>query len=878
MQARPLHLFRLAIAALLACSAFVFAAPPDTSPYYTDTVNSYVQDQVSKDMEELNGFLCLINAMAPDQLFNQGDYIAMVNPKACRPSTQQSGVNMGGEAATSYIAVQLNSTRESNATPMLTRIWLDDFVDTSAASVVPAVPATATSTTLSIPMYSSASEAPSRTLPYGVFRLDYCKKALTGPSATDPCDKRIGYIDANKSGLAFYTLDYKTNTQTSSEYLEEFALQLSANSSTNSGSGIVIKSNTNNTTGSVETSAIVFAHSPDYFYRDDGNRTPQCFNRSDKYAEESVWRYGLYDMTSGERLKHESGFPVEYTDSSNVTSNGYIGYWGLWMPLPVATGSTLTQITYDTYPPTKKDFTLLQAGGKLTKYTTNFKSLSDLHKVPFWYYPNAYVASPTSTACYIDNATAPPTQYSTDCAMNIYQSYEIYWDKDAGKFFVYSAENKTTNSMEKLVIPVAIDNASMVAADIYQQGLYGYSNAAGGQFNIIASDLAGLVANTSGTRVITQTQDVVYPKDFAAINADGGLKCITDCPTVASISAYNTDLNLVTPTNMVSQFAFPNYGYDISSIWQQFIYTTLANVSYSLDPVSGNMLEGAPIIGAPSAGGPVIQSNYYGIYSGRLITGTDLAKIQTEKSLLCGVNSCTYSSADVDLLANTATTGYSYYVWETSSNSYNQMGFLTDNTTTPPTTVKFYAPLPVSFTVPNTTKYGTAAGSTVSLQYSDFGNLWGIPYKCVDSRNNGDCVYSATLTTAGTGSCIVGTTYDTACSTAITPWDKQYWTAQYSIPFGASGVVTAEISQGGPSEPATYIAKGTQYLVKALDKELRLARVPMGICTVLGLDQPINVTKLPSADQWVNPIATIGTKPVLNPVPAPRVIHGVKQY
>lgn len=848
MQARPFHLAKLAIATLIASPAFVFAVPA-TSPYYTDTVNSYVQDQVSKDMEELNGFLCLINAMAPSQMVNEPDYIAMVDLKACRPNTSQNNNNMGGgnngnNMSSSYLSVQLNSARLSNTAPMLTKIWLDDFVYSTTTGT--GAGATTTNTNISVPMYISATQAPGKSAPYGVFRLDYCKQFPTDTT----CTKRIGYIDATRSGLAFYTLDYKTGQY--GEYYDEFALQLGANSSTNSGSGIVIKTNTNNASGAVNTSAIVFAHSPDYFYRDDGVNPAQCFNRADKYAEESVWRYGLYDATTGERLNHQSGFPIEYTDSSNVTSSGYIGYWGLWMPVAVPSGATLSQISYDTYPPSKKNYTLLQAGGKLTKYSTNFKKLSDLHKLPIWYYPYADVGT----------------------AMLQYNSYMIYWDNTAQQFFVAQqyVTNPTTGSYDlvKLSPPVPVDNALLVAADAYTMGLSGWSEAIGGSFSIKYSDFStlNLAQDHSNIRVITQTQDVIYPKDYAAINAAGGLQCITDCPTVASISAYNTAIaggNYNTP-----QFAFPSY----DATYAPILYSTLANTSYSLDPASGNMLEGAPVGGAPSAGSPVIQTTTYGIYSGRLITGNDMAYIAAVKP--CPPGPACYSSSDVDLLAdNPNITSYSYYTWETSNNSWNQMGFLIDNTTTPATTVKFYPPLPVSFTVPNTTKYGTAAGTTISLQYNDFGNLWGIPNKCVDMRTNGDCVYSAVIT-APVAPC-TSPTYDTACSTTITPWDKQYWTAQYSIPFGAEGIVTAEISQGDITD-AGYVAKGSQFLVKALEKELRLSKVPVGICTVLGLDQPISVTKLPSADQWNDPTPNIGAKPVLSPVPAPRVIHGVKQY
>jgi hypothetical protein len=322
---------------------------------------------------------------------------------------------------------------------------------------------------------------------------------------------------------------------------------------------------------------------------------------------------------------------------------------------------------------------------------------------------------------------------------------------------------------------------------------------------------------------------------------------------------------LATPTYTV----YPYLNYDSTS-WGWGPFLNIANVTYSLNATTGEMWDGAPSGGNPT-GSPVVQTTANGIYSGRLVSASDMTYITTAKGS-CGVTPC-IGQSDVDLLANRLDSAgnpvnYSYYYWQTSSNTWDQMAYLLDGTTPVP----FFAPLPVKFSIPNTTKYGINAGTNTFLQYGDFGDLYGIPNSCVDLRNNGDCVYSATLSSAGPGTCVLGTTYDYKCSTTITPPDKQYWAAEFSIPFDPTiGVVTATQTQGS-------IAQGTQYLVKALDKELRLSTVPKSICTVLGLDQPISVTKLPSSDQWKDPAANIGAKPVLNPVPAPRVIHGVKQY
>lgn len=746
-----------------------FAAPPSTSPYYTDTVNSYVQDQVSQDMSQLNGFLCLLSAMAPHLMVNQSDYIALIDQNSC--FNNGSGGKSSNTGA-NYLSAQVSSTRTSNNNPMQTKIWFN-------------IP------NIDVPMFASASQAPSKYLPYGIFRMDYCVKL----PADTTCDRQRGFIDASRAGLAFYT-SYNNTTS-----FQETALQLSSTSSTNSGSGVIVK--TNYTTGGTpSTSATVFAYSTDYFYRDDGtgtalNPSGQCFSRSTRYASESAWRYGLYNINTGERLLHQSGFPIEYVDTSvtpNATYNGYISYWGLSMPVTVPSGSTVNQISYDTDPPTKTPYTLLKAGGKLTKYTTVTKHLTDLNKLPFWYY--AY-----NTITVIGGSITQLTAGST---------YEIYWDSTNQRFNVSGQYNTLTYNMEPLVTQGYMTNASMVAADPNGWGISAWSQLLGGNFTIKGSDFALLATTLSNTPVITQYQDVVYPQEFAAINSAGGLKCIGDCPDS-------------TPTNR-------NPG------WGPF--TTL--YSYSLNPTTGNLQDAAPVSGSPS-GKAVISTTSY-MQTGKMVKATDMATITSMK---VGCPSCTYSQSDVDLLTNPT-----YYVWQTSSSSYDQMAFLVNPSSG--AIISFYSPLPVNFNIPNNSAtYGNLAGATITLQYGEYGNLWGIPNKCIDISNNMDCTFSG------------GTP---------TPSNKQRWTPQFSIPFDTTlGVVSTSVSQGA-------IPLGTQFLVKALDKEVRLTTVNRNICLVLGLTQPVTIPKLASYSDWQDPIPNLGTRPVLNPTPAPRVIHGVVKY
>jgi hypothetical protein len=881
-----LQLISLVTAALFAFPAMVFAAPSSTSPYYTDKVNSYVQDQVSRDMEELNGFLCMVSAMAPDQMVNLSTYIALVDMNACKPHIQNNNNNAGNNnqsAGADYLSVEVNSARVSNTTPMLTKIWADKLKDTSDPNNI---------LKYDVRMYASASQAPSNNAPYGVFRMDYCKQYATDAD----CTNHIGYIDATKSGLSFFTKDFHVDP-TNGRYYNEFALQLSSSSSTSNGSGIVIKTSTNNSSGTPTTTAVVFANNADYFYRNDGVNPAQCFDRAESKAQIAAWRYGLYNA-DGTRLKRESGFPLTYVYTSANTSNtgtvgetynGYINYSGLSMPVTLEANAAVTRTDYNTVPPTTTNYTLKQTGGVLTKYSTYFGKLSELSKLPFDFYPNNNVLdSGNSTAVLIAGT-----------------NYQVYWDKDAnagaGGFFRYSTQvydpvNFVYNYV-KDITPLALSTTSM-AASLNSNNLWTQSDAYG-YFSINGLDFANIAATGSNTRIITNSYNTVYPADFAAINTAGGLRCITDCMTKNKIDAYNTAY--AAGNYYVSYYERPTYTYNYSSnatsstsvstaytyslnntnsttntitdtyTTTTYIYTfgppassststssgsgsdgTLANLAYTMNTTTGNLVD--------YQGKDVIQTINWGVSNGgRMISKADMDYILAQKCAGYPNGACTtvLKDADIDILANkTGTTGYSYYYWSTGPDQYSRLAYLVDTSNNP---LKLYPPLTVNYTVPNDSTYGSYRNSSLRMWYADFGTMWGIPYKCIDYRSNTDCIYT------------------NANSQIPTPYQYMTWVPSFSIPFDTtSGVVVSGFNGNDTADPA-YVAPGTQFLVKPLDKELRLQNVNPNICSVQNLGTNITVTKLPSDTLWVDP-SSIGAKPVLNPVPAPRVINGIVQY
>ncbi|MDH4233562.1 MAG: hypothetical protein OEV15_00295 [Gallionella sp.] len=761
------HIFslsRLAIVTLATFPAIALAAPPTATPYYTDETNSYVQDQTSQVMGELNSILCFMGAMGPDLMVNSGDangnYIALVDKNTCDAKGSGGQSNNTGAA---YVPAVIHSARATNADPMLVKAWLK-FDEQG--------------TTQNISVYATASQAPTTTLPYGVFRMDYC-----GDTSNCALDK--GYINATTSGLSFYST-YNHGSDSG-----ETALQLNASSSS-AGNGAISESHS---WGGGGVYNFLFAYNTGYFVRNDGaGGADVCFDRSPTNADESVWRYGLYDAATGARVTRNSGFPIEYT-VGGVTYNGYIGYWGLWTQgTGPATGDTVQKVTYSQSGATKVPYTLLKTGGKLMKYTTAEKTLAALNKVTFWYYAQNSVTNMAGGS-----------------------QYEIYWDNTAGQFMV-SGKQGTSYNMEPYATPLPLDNAEMVTANPW--GIFGWSQMMGGQFGIKGNEFAKLTGASPGTavKVQTQTQDVVYPSQYAAINTAGGLKCINDCPTVALIAESNGLGPSTTP--------YTNQG------WSPVADT--AFVSYTLNGTTGNLSDGVNDVFSTATTG----NNANGVRSGRMVTPADATAMIAAKNLanVCGGTCTTFNQGDVDFLP----VGSSYYVWETGGQPWNQLAILKDGANNP---VTFEAPLQVSFVVPSGAKYGSYQGATISLQYGGFGDLWGIPNECIDVTTNGACDFDP-------------------LSATVTAQNNMRWTSKFSIPFDATtGVVTAG---------------ATTYYVKPLDKEIRLAKVDCAVAGGLST-AGLSSTGLTSLHlDWSDPTATVGTKPAVTA--APQVIHGVKQY
>lgn len=646
--------------ALLAAPAAALAAPPSNSAYTTDAQSSYVQDATSQSIGQVNMITCVMHAMRPDALVNQDPYIALIDRNTCdaqKSSLAASGASAGASQAPDYMTAVVQSTRGSASTdPMLVKAWISMNQDGAPVTIYAHV---------------SVTEAPSTTNPYGAFRLDYCGHA----QGVSGCLMN-GFMQGGNGTLSYYEVDTNQGGN------ETTALQLSSVGTTSgSGSLSVVDPGNGN-------SAYDFAYDGNYFLRSDSQAGAQCFNRdaTDPQTGLSVWEYGLYDSTTGARVDRNSGFPIQFV-SGGVTSQGYLGYFGMSLPPQVAitSGATVQKVDYSSgNSPVTTNYTVVINPGRLTRYTKKTRTLKDIDQIHF----NAFINAVGSSGLPDGNT-----------------QYDMYWDDATGKFIATGEMLCGPNGCQtNPITAVSVDSSFFVT-----NGLQGWSQSLGGDLFVALTGVSGSVDSTTSATVavVYHVQDIVYPDDP---NKPTQLYCVAQCPTATSIQAYFTQ----TPGS--------------NSVQSPFVPATANNMPISLNQVVLFSVDSkAQLVGGDGSAntsaftgdsGAFQQFSQFqnGVMSGKLFENESLALCNNNLFCDWAVN-----SADV------------YYQWQTGPNTWNQFSAVKDSAGN---FVHFDAPLDVTFKVPVGAQYGSYANTSLILQYNSFGNLSGIPGSCVSATTN----------------------------------------------------------------------------------------------------------------------------------------------
>lgn len=434
-----------------AASGLAAAAPPSTSPYFTDPQNLYVQDETTRGIGSLNMVLCVIGSMDPGDMVNAGPYIALVDMKRCQSA--KGGSSSASAGATNFANAVVDVARASNIDPMIGKVWLS-FSDQGNS--------------VNVYAYLSATQSPASAPPYGAFRMDYIGE-MGGNVGFN------GFIDATAPGVIKFLESGPQSSDT--------ALSMST-SSTTSGSGTMFIGGSG---GGSTPVTFNFAYNPSYFRRGDGTND-ECFDRSLANATTAVWQYGTYNANDGTRVDQANpGFPVlaAYSGSSYY---GFANYWGInFQGLAIPDGTPVSGLTVtDQRPGNTTTYALNKVGGKLTKWTQVSTTLGALDGIPLMYG---------------GDLTGLTTGNPSVTGVN---NWVMQWSSAAGNFTVVGIENCGNNGcITSSLSPVATINSSAFNT----MPISGWANSYGGNINIPPTGSP----HAAGNAVFYYNQSTVIP-------------------------------------------------------------------------------------------------------------------------------------------------------------------------------------------------------------------------------------------------------------------------------------------------------------------------------------------------------------------------------
>lgn len=645
----------------------VLATIPSTAAVNTDKQNSFVHDQTSQVIDQVNMIACLISGMDPAEMVNKGPYVALVNKKTCDSSSRSdasgSTSDSSGSSQASYMRAIIDSTRADNNSPMRVKAWVENEEGGQSMTIF---------------INILATSSPSSSNPYGVFRMDYAS-----PNSQSGSPLMQGFIDAATTGLTFVDQSNRGGGGgggggSSGPELTQLVLNTSG---TTTGSGAA--SFPDESGISVTPLTFAFGYDSTHFRRQKNSANDRCFSRLLTDAGESIWRYGLYDTATGDRIDLKSGFPVSVT-ISDKTYQGFMGYYGLSFPSSVASQLTDNMTITQFDGQTNTNYKLKISHGRLTKFTKKSRTLASIDHIPFQFFAqNAITGMPSE-------ATGKMLQ--------------AYWNQSNSSFIVTGSSQCSQNGcfLKDFETPITITGSSL--AGQVQGGMHGFSQPLGGDLFIPATTM-----QDSAQNVIYREAKLLYPNDVVEVLGKT-FHCISNCMTTASLANFAAHPSSSRPFASNENFGpTPSssiVNYQMNDAGEMVASTDSAAAVWTADQ---SALNGTPYMG--------------GIRSGRLVTDADLSSLQCEGSG-SGTFYCDWKAEQVD----------NYYVWETGPSTWNQFAGLQD---TQGAFVSFDAPKVVNYTVPSdSTVYGQYAGHSIALQYGGFGQLWGIPGSCVDGDNN----------------------------------------------------------------------------------------------------------------------------------------------
>ncbi len=437
---------------------------PTNSDYYTDEAHTWVYDPSMESLDSVNQILCMLRQTAYDVMVNEGAYLAQIDPNLCNEGVSVDGLE--GEVEDVELWT-VDSRREDEEADHVIGVWVPQEAGDGPGGDDPAATINARMVII---------EEPSEENPFGLFAMDFEALPDDDPDGEplywgtlETADALAGYV-----GFTFYEF----GEQVDLGFSNERAVHVNISPS---GAGVAHVFET--VTGDfgqgtqTEEGTWLLAFNDDFVLRQQDEADEACFSRSD--FETSVWRYNFYESEGvdiGALVTRNSGFGIETEDGDY----GWVGYNGLWLPddAAVATGDTVTKNSFDAGD-NPEQFTVLQAPGKLYRYSRDTLPLADIDGEVFSFW--------------------------TQVKGSTWAQYEVVYDHGTGEF-LYTGFYQPDGSI------TVIDPPNPVPVEFL------------GFLDMWSNSLGGSVVYVDGDSEVTFFEETVVSGNDPALDGDGTLE------------------------------------------------------------------------------------------------------------------------------------------------------------------------------------------------------------------------------------------------------------------------------------------------------------------------------------------------------------------
>jgi hypothetical protein len=332
------------------------------SDYETDRTRFWIRDDSMQALDTINMILSSLQQTHYWEQTNAGPYRTLIEDES-------RGGGERGNTGKSYEEWTVDSTRASNSAPQIVSFWVSS--EESMGQNIPSI------------IYGklTVTEEASDGQPLGQFSLTF--KNLAATEASTSTDTMFeGYLrtvarnDGQSEVEFFMSHGDVGGSLANGEYAMRERCHVIGNPQTDTGRAYAEKAFAQNNGMGTQTDNAEYQlqFNSNYVARrevSNGNALT-VLDRND--YETRVFRYGLYDSTTEDRVETQSGFPVEDANGRY----GWAGFQGIWFPENVSLADGQTLYRRNRQNGSTTPYTLVIAAGKLMKRTRSSITLGDL--------------------------------------------------------------------------------------------------------------------------------------------------------------------------------------------------------------------------------------------------------------------------------------------------------------------------------------------------------------------------------------------------------------------------------------------------------------------------------------------------------------------